>query len=181
MFFPQRQVSLNIAFMTAKNYVQQDQLNTPNSTHAIFTFIMPVLLCFLEFMYQGKDYSPFDTRPITMWIGLTCVIAYCVVYGVEISCAKYFKSPVYASAVRSGAMLFGSLSVASLASILFPDCMQPILYLLCTLFSIWELLYSTIWNTMEMESAQHRSVRHTSADARWPVWNSSDQRYRLPL
>ncbi|KAJ6912498.1 hypothetical protein NC651_015035 [Populus alba x Populus x berolinensis] len=181
MFFPQRQVSLNIAFMTAKNYVHQDQLNTPNSTHAIFTFIVPVLLCFLEFMYQGKDYSPFDTHPITMWIGLTCVIAYCVVYGVEISCVKYFKSPVYASAARGGAMLFGSLSVASLASILFPDCMQPILYLLCTLFSLWELLYSTIWNTMEIESTQRRSVRHTSADARWLVWNSSDQRYRLPL
>uniref|UniRef100_A0A6N2JZS7 Uncharacterized protein n=1 Tax=Salix viminalis TaxID=40686 RepID=A0A6N2JZS7_SALVM len=181
MFFPQRQVSLSIAFMTARNYVQQDQQATPNSTHAIFTFIMPVLLCFLQLMYQGKDYSPFDTHPITMWIALTCVLAYCVIYGVEKSCTKYFQSPVYASAVRGGAMLFGSLSVASLASILFPDCMQPILYLLCTLFSLWELLYSLIWKTMEMESAEHGIVGQTSAGAHWLVWNSSDQRYRLPI
>ncbi|KAJ6741646.1 PROTEIN putative-RELATED [Salix viminalis] len=77
--------------MTARNYVQQDQQTTPNSTHAIFTFIMPVLLCFLQLMYQGKDYSPFDTHPITMWIALTCVLAYCVIYGVEKSCTKLFS------------------------------------------------------------------------------------------
>ncbi|KAH8485839.1 hypothetical protein H0E87_027324 [Populus deltoides] len=97
MFFPQRQVSLNIALMTARNYVQQDRLTTPNSLHAVFTFIMPVLLNFLELMYQGKDYSPFDTHPINMWIGLTCLLAYCLAYGVEVACSKCFRSPVFAS------------------------------------------------------------------------------------
>lgn len=82
-FFPQRQLSLNIAFMTARNYFQQHQC-IPNSLHAIFAFIMQVLN-FLELMYQGKDCSPFDTHPVAMWSSLTCLLAYCLAYGVEIS------------------------------------------------------------------------------------------------
>lgn len=47
MLFSQRQVSSNIAFMAARNYVQQDQVTALNLILAIFTFIMPVLLNFL--------------------------------------------------------------------------------------------------------------------------------------
>ncbi|KAL9373555.1 hypothetical protein Peur_033175 [Populus x canadensis] len=119
MFFPQRQVSLNIALMTARNYDQQDRLTTPNSLHPVFTFIMPVLLNFLELMYQGKDYSPFDTHPINMWIGLTCLLAYCLAYGVEVACSKCLRSPVFASIFHRSAVFFGSLSVASIAFIIF--------------------------------------------------------------
>lgn len=74
--------------MTARNCVQQDQVTTLNSIHAIFTFIIPVLLNFLGLMYQGMDYSLFDTHPLTMQIGLTCLLVYFLIYGIELTCAK---------------------------------------------------------------------------------------------
>uniref|UniRef100_A0A6N2K8M6 Uncharacterized protein n=1 Tax=Salix viminalis TaxID=40686 RepID=A0A6N2K8M6_SALVM len=112
MLFSQRQVPLNTPFMEARNYVQEDQVTTLNLIQRLFIFTMPVLLNFLELMYPGKNYSPFDRHTFTMWVVLACwIIAW--------SMGSYFQSPVYASAVRSTAELFCSLSVASLASIIF--------------------------------------------------------------
>ncbi|KAL6316757.1 hypothetical protein AAG906_020441 [Vitis piasezkii] len=64
------------------NYYSQ-QL-TSHSCHAILLFIVPALLDLLDLMYE-EGTSPFATHPKTMWFTIGCLLAYCLVYGAELS------------------------------------------------------------------------------------------------
>jgi len=189
-FLPHREVSFNIAFFNARNYFQQNQFTTANSFHYIFAFIVPALLIFLELMYQGKDCTPFDTNPVTMWTSLSCLLAYCLTYWVgEMTYVRLFWSQRYVTAVRCSIVLFGLLSSASLASIFFPDIIKPFLYVLCILISMGELLYApfgTLWKWIQVRllgvsDTQERQEGQASADVHWLVSTSTDRRNRLPV
>ncbi|KAJ9168707.1 hypothetical protein P3X46_020201 [Hevea brasiliensis] len=79
--------------------------------------------------------------------------------------------------------------LVSLASIFFPYFVQPILYLLCGIFSMeellptplkmsWKLIQSTLLQTLQVDD---RQVRPTSAAAHWVASNSyMDKRNILP-
>ncbi|RVX01218.1 hypothetical protein CK203_036208 [Vitis vinifera] len=63
---------------------------TSHSCHAILLFIVPALLDLLDLMYE-EGTSPFATHPKTMWFTIGCLLAYCLVYGAELS---FSSSPV---------------------------------------------------------------------------------------
>ncbi|KAI8546616.1 hypothetical protein RHMOL_Rhmol07G0132900 [Rhododendron molle] len=89
------------------------------SCPTVLAFIVPVLLGLLQIKYQGNQISPFETHPISMVISVASLLLYCLGY--------YAKSrwPTYALVVSHGVVVFGSLSVVSLASILFPYSFGP--------------------------------------------------------
>ncbi|RVW41404.1 hypothetical protein CK203_095206 [Vitis vinifera] len=100
----------------------------------------PTLVCKRAPTLGGT--SPFATHPKTMRFAIGCLLAYCMVYGAELSFASSPGSTLYAHAFRRGMMLFGSLSVASLASIFLGDTLQWVAYMLYTLLWMGKLLYS---------------------------------------
>ena len=114
---------------------------TSHSCHAILLFIVPALLDLLDLMYE-EGTSPFATHPKTMGFTIGCLLAYCLVYGAELSFSSSPGSTLYAHAFKRGMMLFGSLSVASLASIFLGDTPQWVLYMLYTLLWMGKLLCS---------------------------------------
>ncbi|GLT95542.1 hypothetical protein SLE2022_132190 [Rubroshorea leprosula] len=130
----QQQLSLNVTFNTLRCNFAQETL-TPHSCHAIIVFIVPTLIDLIEVKYQAKKHSPFETHPASTMVAVTGLLVYCFAYGAELA----FPSSIYANAFHVSMTVFGSISVASLASILLPESTQLIVYILYMLLSIGEL------------------------------------------
>ncbi|KAI8546619.1 hypothetical protein RHMOL_Rhmol07G0133200 [Rhododendron molle] len=136
-FFAQINVS---SIMSISNYFSHPTpLPSVNSCHTVLAFIVPVLLSLLQIKYQGNQISPFETHPISMVIFVASLLLYCLGYHAKV------RWPTYALVVSRGMVVFGSLSVVSLATILFPDSLGPVLYMLYVLFTAAELLKLLKW------------------------------------
>ncbi|KAF7138416.1 hypothetical protein RHSIM_Rhsim07G0111400 [Rhododendron simsii] len=132
---------INVASISIANYVSHPPPPPPSleSCHNVLAFIVPVLLSLLQIKYQGNKISPFETHPISMEISVASLLFYCLGYHAK------SRWPTYALVVSRGMVVFGSLSVVSLASILFPDSFGPVLYALFVLFSATELVKLFKW------------------------------------
>ncbi|EXC30126.1 hypothetical protein L484_002648 [Morus notabilis] len=150
---PHEQPSFNIVYnMPTINYFQPQHRIIPNFPHPIVAFIIPVILHLIELQCQCKANSPFETNPVTMWFGVSCLLAYCLAYGIELRIAPRLRSPNCSdhSVIRYGSSLFGSLCLASLTSLLLPS-MKPLLYGFYGLLSIGGILqsYKIVWNSID--------------------------------
>ncbi|PON67549.1 hypothetical protein PanWU01x14_101860 [Parasponia andersonii] len=143
-YFPHDQPSFHFVYnIPTTNYFRPQQLMVPNSPHPIVTFVIPVILNLIELKCQCRGNSPFDTNPITMWVSLSSLLAYCFAYGIEMRYSSRLHSPNYSdhTTIRRTSSLFGSLCLASLTSILLPE-MKPLLYSLYGLLSMGDMLRS---------------------------------------
>ncbi|KAF7138879.1 hypothetical protein RHSIM_Rhsim07G0111500 [Rhododendron simsii] len=141
-----------VVSISISNYLLQPPPPPPlESCHTVLAFIVPVLLSLLQIKYQGNQISPFETHPISMVISVASLLLYCLGYHAK------SRWPTYALVVSRGMVVFGSLSVVSLASILFPYSFGPVLYFLHVLFSAAEvpnLLKWVRWKIMGMLPSQ---------------------------
>ncbi|CAL5432576.1 unnamed protein product [Camellia sinensis] len=135
---------INVAFVRSRSYILQQQLTPPNHhLHAIFSFLASMLLNFLQLQYQALVVSPFETHPTTMLVSITSLIVYCVAYDVELRFSSSDHAmPDYGLVISHVIGLFGSLCLVSLASILCPDSIRVVLYLLYTLFLASQLVFA---------------------------------------
>lgn len=134
MFSRRQQVPLNVSFNVLRCNFAQEKLTSTSSRHAILVFIVPILVNFIDVKFQGKFISPFDTHPLSTMVAILSLLAYCLAYGVE----QTFSSSTSAHIFRGLMTFSGSLSLASLASILLPDCFRLILYTFYISVSIGE-------------------------------------------
>lgn len=133
---------------TTKHYnfpQPQDPKMSVSSRQAIFAFIIGVLLNFLQVKYQGKDESPFETHPTTMFVAIASLLVYCLSYD-----AKLRISAGYNYFLRIIMALSAPLSLASILSVLFPKSLYPSLFTLSIMFSVSQLpapfQIRTIWS-----------------------------------
>lgn len=106
---------------------------------------------FLALKYLGKVVTPFETHPKTMQFAIGSLLVYCLAYGAELS----VQSSILLNSFGRFMELFGSLSLASLASIFFPDPAQWVFFASCTIFWTGDFLFSLlqmVWKWM------HRTV-----------------------
>ena len=97
------------------------------SHHAALAFIIPILLGFLQIQSMGSQPSSFQTNPITTIASVICIVAYYLLFVASL------RLPNYASQLGILMAAFGSLSVASLVSLLLPNswrCGRYIVYVL---------------------------------------------------
>lgn len=127
-------------FESFRSSFSREQPINPTSRNTNLIFIVSSLLGFLQIKSQvnAKD-SPFLTHPITCNVAITTLLLYGLAYDAE---QRFSVShPIVANAACRGMGLFGSLLMASLASILFPRWAQPVLYVVCMiLFYAEELI-----------------------------------------
>lgn len=162
------------SFMAARYwmlYFQQDQATT-TCFLTIFSFAFTVILTFLQLKYQaGQDQkSPFQTHPKTMHVAVTSLLIYCLLYSIQ---QKFSSHPLYrpsAHLIPRAMLLFALLSLLSTASVLFPDSIRGVFYLLCILLPAGDLLDSLFqkiknrfsqiqvngYNIMRFTSVEHR-------------------------
>ncbi|KAF7139597.1 hypothetical protein RHSIM_Rhsim07G0111200 [Rhododendron simsii] len=131
---------INVASISISNYFSHPPPPPSfNSCHTVLAFVVPVLLSLLQIKYQGNQISPFDTHPISMVISVASLLLYCLGYHAK------SRWPTYGLVVSRGMVVLGSLSVVSLASILFPGSFGSVLYTFFVLFSAAELLKLLKW------------------------------------
>ena len=130
-------VFLNLLFFRYYFFEAED---TATSLHTVISFAISVLLNFLLLKYQGKNESPFDTNPKTVSFGVSCLLLYCFTN----ECAQRISSGRglgrFACAIHRCVLLFGCLSVASLASLLYSDSATPAIFVLCSMIAVGDLL-----------------------------------------
>lgn len=115
---------------------------TSSSRHSILTFTAAALVDFLQLKYQGKNESPFETHPRTMFLAIASLLLYCLAYDAK----SRFTSYVNFCICQSLMAFFGPLSLASLFSVLLPQLLCPVLFSLSLLFSLSEMPFSKIIN-----------------------------------
>lgn len=115
------------------HHQQQQILPSTSSHHGVLAFIIPVLINLIQLKYQGNQTSPFATHPKSTGFAVVSLLLYCLAHDAEaraISSVPSRPRPTYSWIPARAMAVFGSLSMASLASILFPDSLGPMLCLL---------------------------------------------------
>ncbi|KAK4581140.1 hypothetical protein RGQ29_024707 [Quercus rubra] len=166
--FPEGHLSFNVTLIiaTRNTFLLPHEQHMPNSLHAIFAFMIPVVIALLGQKYQGKAITPFDTHPMTMTFGISCFLAYCLAYGFELKSHVAQQPPTHAAILGRSVVVFGSLSLVSFVSILFPVSVQPILFGLYTLLLMGFLLHAQV---SKLFGARERKERQTSHRSYWNV------------
>ncbi|KAL3497536.1 hypothetical protein ACH5RR_040268 [Cinchona calisaya] len=130
-----------------------------SSLQAIFTFIISVLFSFLQLKYKGKEESPFETHPKTMFLAIASFFSYCISYDAKlrISANVHDSYTNYKWFINSTMVFFGSLSLASLSSVLLPESLCLLVFSLSILFSLCQLRLpsriQTIWKWLKLRAA----------------------------
>ncbi|KAJ9680208.1 hypothetical protein PVL29_019496 [Vitis rotundifolia] len=106
---------------------------------ALLTFILPVLLVLIYFKFQNESTSVFQAHPITIKVVVANLLAFALAFGIEFTFHPCCPSTTCAAFLRTTILFCGSLSVASVASILFPDAWRPLIYLIYALLSLANL------------------------------------------
>ncbi|GMN64707.1 hypothetical protein TIFTF001_033764 [Ficus carica] len=124
------QTSFTVVYIPTRNYfIQQQQFLVPDhSPHAVLVFAIPVIIKLIQLKCQCNGNSPFDTNPMTMWFSISCLLAYCLAYGIELKFGSTLGSPITYSLtlIRPSSYLRSSLCVAFLTSTFFPNKAKPV-------------------------------------------------------
>ncbi|GMN64717.1 hypothetical protein TIFTF001_033782 [Ficus carica] len=130
------QTSFTVVYITTINYFPQ------HSPHTVFVFAIPVITSLIQLKCQSNGNSPIDTNPMTMSFSISCLLAYCLTYGIELKFGSSLRSPITYSLtlIRSASYLCGSLCVASLTSIFFPNKAKPVFYTFYAVVSTGDML-----------------------------------------
>ncbi|KAH7863157.1 hypothetical protein Vadar_014060 [Vaccinium darrowii] len=145
----------NIAFISRSFYfyfTQQGERHPLSLYHAIFEFLLPVLLNFLKLKYQGLDSTPFQTHPKAMFTSIASLLLYSLAYDYELSLYSIHSQtrPAYANVLVHGAVVLGSLSLVSLASVISPEPIRPVLFLLFSAGLMVNFrLVQVLWNYIQ--------------------------------
>ena len=185
--FPEAHLSINAFIAITNTFLLLHEQLTPNSLHIIFAFMIQVVLNLLGVKYQGKANTPFDTHPITMSFGIACFLVYCLAYGFELNCFVSWLSPTHAPQLRRSMVVFGSLSLASFVSVLFPGSVQWILFGIHVLLLMGFLLHAQVkifwkWIKQRIVARLFRSWERNVRQTHWLVASTvTDQGNILPL
>lgn len=112
---------------------RQQILPSTSSCHGVLAFIIPVLISLIQLKYQGNQTSPFATHPKSTGFAVISLLLFCSAHDAKaraISSVPSRPQPTYSWIPARAMAVFGTLSMASLASILFPDSLGPMLCLL---------------------------------------------------
>ncbi|KAK3195132.1 hypothetical protein Dsin_026442 [Dipteronia sinensis] len=97
------------------NCVVCDRCRALMPYHAVFGFLIPLLVAVLQMNNQGTNNYSFETHPANLWVFLLATLVYCFAFVADIKSQYY--NPSYAQL----AVISGSLSSVSLISLFLPD------------------------------------------------------------
>ncbi|KAK6783082.1 hypothetical protein RDI58_020878 [Solanum bulbocastanum] len=161
-------------FMATQSYIfyMHQEQSTTTCSLTIFGFFFTILLNFLQLKYQGNNNTdPFTTHPKTMRVSVTSLLLYCLIYAIKLKFSRHYVYRKFSDLVHHVMVFFSSLSLASTASVLFPDSVSPLLYFLCFLLSGGEMLlwiFEKIMQKFEQEEEWYFERRRRSGE---PIWN----------
>ncbi|MFS7962479.1 hypothetical protein Hanom_Chr08g00727121 [Helianthus anomalus] len=115
-------------------------------SHVFDNTILALVVSTLLSILQLKSDSPFNTHPKAIVVASGSVLAYGVSCDVE---KRYHRTNIVCvNIARHGRIVFGSLLMVSLTSILLPSFLQPIVFLACI------MVYAYLWITWLQEEVE---------------------------
>ena len=102
----------------------------------LFTFILQVLLALLDLKFQNEPNFVFQAYPKTIKAAVASLLVFALKVKVDFTFHSCHLSPTCSYLLSTNIMLCGSLLVASLASLLFPNTCRPLIYLIYLLLSL---------------------------------------------
>lgn len=154
--------------------------STSNYPNDIVAFLIPIILTFVQIRYPSEDL--FQTHPKTIAVFISSFSAYCLAFGVVSRSHSYGHryTRKYKRCSMAG-MAFGSISITSLASLLFPKSWQPSLFFLWVgeLLLVLALLRKFRWRN-RMSPILPVTTRHLPRPTRTTIVNSGSH-YIIPM
>lgn len=133
----------------------------------LFFFIDPILGTLLLLKYQIDGESIFESHPINPKVAIATLLVYCLAHGAQLSfMTSTSTNSTYVCVLCTTMMLFASLSLASMGSLLFFNVAQFIAYTLHTLISLANLcgLISSVCKQIHYKlNSQWDKMRSTMA------------------
>lgn len=131
---------LRASFSTLRSHLFNNiQMRLFNTRFAqTMSVIIPTLLTLLQLKYQATAKTPFTTHPYTMNTAVVTAFGY---YLACIAQLTYSSSPRLTGFTHHCMVWFGTVSVASIASVFFYDSMRPLLYFFSVLMSSGEIFH----------------------------------------
>ncbi|RVW86595.1 hypothetical protein CK203_045618 [Vitis vinifera] len=114
-------------------------LNYLSAILALIAFVDPVLIKLIDLKFQKEVDSVFEAHPITTMMFFASLLVFVLTFGIELTFHSSHLSPTCAALLRTAMMFSGSLSLTSLASVLLPDALRPLLYAFCAFLSLANL------------------------------------------
>ncbi|KAJ9680211.1 hypothetical protein PVL29_019499 [Vitis rotundifolia] len=121
------------------NHQHHHNSTASNSILSLLNLILPVLLVLIDFKFKNEPTSVFQTHPITIKVGVANLLAFALAFEIEFTFHPCYLSTTCAALLRTTILFCGSLSVASLSSLLFSDAWRPLIYLMYALLSLINL------------------------------------------
>ncbi|TXG62634.1 hypothetical protein EZV62_009628 [Acer yangbiense] len=95
--------------------------------HAVFGFLIPLLIALLQVNIQGINKYSFETHPANLWVFLLSTSVYCVAFAADIQSKSY--SANYTQLFSFVAVISGSLSSVSLVSMFLPPLLGRLIFI----------------------------------------------------
>lgn len=164
------------------SFLQQflNRSSTSNHPNDIVAYLIPIILTFVQIRYTSEDL--FQTHPKTIAVFISSFSAYCLAF--------WFVSRSHNDGHRDARKykrccitlrVFGSVSITSLASLLFPKSWQP------SLFFLWVGEFLLLLALLRKFRWQHRmspilpvTILHLPIPTRMTIVNS-ESRYFIPM
>ncbi|KAL6322765.1 hypothetical protein AAG906_018646 [Vitis piasezkii] len=87
---------------------------------ALLTIIVPLLINLTDLKFRKEADFVFQAHPINTKVAVLSLLAFVLAFGIELTFHTCHISPTCAALLHTTMVLFGSFSLASLASLLFP-------------------------------------------------------------
>ena len=134
----------NLMFIQSSDFINNGQqynlmLNYLSAILALIAFVDPVLIKLIDLKFQKEVDSVFEAHPITTMMFFASLLVFVLTFGIELTFHSSHLSPTCAALLRTAMMFSGSLSLTSLASVLLPDALRPLLYAFCAFLSLANL------------------------------------------
>ncbi|KAK2650624.1 hypothetical protein Ddye_018113 [Dipteronia dyeriana] len=95
--------------------------------HAVFGFLIPLIIAVLQVNNQGINKYSFETHPANLWVFLLATFVYYVAFAADIQ--SKFYSTKYGKLSSFVAVISGSLSSVSLVSIFLPPLLGRLIFI----------------------------------------------------
>ncbi|RVX00780.1 hypothetical protein CK203_026463 [Vitis vinifera] len=95
---------------------------------ALLTFIVPLLINLTDLKFWKEADSVFQVHPINTKVVVLILLAFLLAFGIELTFHTCHLSPTCAALLHTTMVFSGSFSLASLASLLFPGALWPLLF-----------------------------------------------------
>ncbi|KAK2650632.1 hypothetical protein Ddye_018121 [Dipteronia dyeriana] len=111
--------------------------------HAVFGFLIPLLVGILEVNSQGTNKSSFETHPANMWAFLSATFIYCFAFAADMKSQLHSSTTTGQSKLSSlTAVVSGSLSSVSLVSVFLSRLLGRLLFIIWALVIVMFFLSS---------------------------------------